>query len=459
MPTQTADAVEPALAAGGLAVTVHGTAGVVDIVVPSDAHASDLAREYATAVGLPAAPVLRDRRGEIVPPDASLASRGITTGALLAADSPPTQAYTRREAAETPAPEPVTAGNFSFYWVGLATLLAVAAAGLGVYAEGWHQLTIAAVLGVGALIGLVPTGPYAARRAIVAPAFAAGAGFVITVQPVAETLPMAVGVAGLTGAIVATIARSLVDTADAALKIWTIAGVAVFVVTALCALFGTSPQVPWSILFAAAALAARIVPSYAVDVPDSYLLDVSKLSVTAWSARAKTASGKTTVPIDEVTHVADRGARTLAAASWAVLAVVVASGPALVATATANVDRVGGWVITLAGAFVILLSARSYRYWLPRGVLRVAGIIALAVGVRAFVGWAAPELVSWFGVGVVVIGFAVIIAAIATGRGWRSAKWAARADWAESLCGAIVIASFVVSSGFFRHLWESGFSS
>ncbi|WP_406029852.1 EsaB/YukD family protein [Nocardioides sp. NBC_00163] len=456
MSTQTADAVEPALAAGGLAVTVHGTAGVVDIVVPSDAHASDLAREYATAVGLPAAPVLRDRRGEVIQPDASLASRGITSGALLAADSPPTQAYARREVVETAAP--VRAGSFSFYWVGLATLLAVAAAGFGAQADGWQRLAIAGLLALGALIGIIPAGPYAARRAIAAPAFAAGAAFVITVDPVPETLPMAVGVAGLSAAVVATISRSLVDTVDEALKIWTTTGVVVFVVTALCALLGTSPQVPWSILFAAAALAARIVPSYAVDVPDSYLLDVSKLSVTAWSARAKTTSGKATVPIDEVTQVAGRGARTLAAASWAVLAVVAVSGPALVATATDDVDRIGVWLILLAGAFVILLSARSYRYWLPRGVLRVAGVIALAVGVRAFVGWADPELVSWFGLGVVVIGFAVIIAAIATGRGWRSAKWASRADWAESLCGAAVIASFVVSSGFFRHLWESGFN-
>ncbi|MFD4325823.1 hypothetical protein ACFWQC_14380 [Nocardioides sp. NPDC058538] len=456
MPTQTADAVEPALAAGGLAVTVHGTAGVVDIVVPSDAHASDLAREYATAVGLPAAPVLRDRRGEVIQPDASLASRGITSGALLAADSPPTQAYARREVVETAAP--VQAGSFSFYWVGLATLLAVAAAGFGAQADGWQRLAIAALLALGALIGIIPAGPYAARRAIAAPAFAAAAAFVITVDPAPETLPMAVGVAGLSAAVVATVSRSLVDTVDAALKIWTATGVVVFVVTALCALLGTSPQVPWSILFAAAALAARIVPSYAVDVPDSYLLDVSKLSVTAWSARAKTTSGKATVPVDEVTEVAERGARTLAAASWAVLAVVAVSGPALVATATDDVDRIGGWLITLAGAFVILLSARSYRYWLPRGVLRVAGVIALVVGVHAFVGWVDPELVSWFGLGVVVIGFAVIIAAIATGRGWRSAKWAARADWSESLCGAAVIASFVVSSGFFRHLWESGFN-
>jgi hypothetical protein len=340
----------------------------------------------------------------------------------------------------------------------LATLLAVMAAGFGAQADGWQQLAIAALLGLGALVGIIPQGPYAARRAIAAPAFAAGAGFVVTADPVAETLPMAVGVAGLGAAIVATISRSLVDDADAALKVWTTAGTTVFAVTALCALFGTAPQVPWSILFAAAALAARIVPSYAVDVPDTYLLDVSKLSVTAWSARAKTTSGTATVPFDEVTVVAERGARTLAAASWAVLAVVAVSGPALVATATTEVDRIGAWVIMLAGAFVILLAARSYRYWLPRGVLRVAGIIALAVGVRAFVGWADPELVSWFGLGVVLIGFAVIIAAIATGRGWRSAKWAARADWAESLCGAAVIASFVVSSGFFRHLWESGFN-
>ncbi|GGU23090.1 hypothetical protein [Nocardioides albus] len=456
MPTQTADAVEPALAAGGLAVTVHGTAGVVDIVVPSDAHASDLAREYATAVGLPAPPVLRDRRGDVLVPDVSLASRGVSSGALLAADSPPTQAYARREVVQTIAP--TRAGSFSFFWGGLAALLAVAAAGFGAQADGWQQTAVGALLGLGALIGIVPAGAYAARRAIVAPAFAAGAAFVLTVDPVPETLPIAVGVAGLSAAVVATISRSLVDDVDPALKVWTMTGAAVFVVTALCALVGTSPQVPWSIMFAAAALAARIVPSYAVDVPDSYLLDVSKLSVTAWSARAKTTSSTSTVPFGEVTQVAERGARTLAAAAWAVLGVVAVSAPGVVATATAPVDRIGAWVILLAGAFVILLAARSYRYWLPRGVLRVAGIIALAVGVRAFVGWADPELVSWFGLGVVVIGCAVIVAAIATGRGWRSAKWAARADWSESLCGAAVIASFVVSSGFFRHLWESGFN-
>ena len=48
----------------------------------------------------------------------------------------------------------------------------------------------------------------------------------------------------------------------------------------------------------------------------------------------------------------------------------------------------------------------------------------------------------------------LVVVAVATGRGWRSAWWSRRAEVAEGLCGALVVASVVVASGWFREVWE-----
>lgn len=461
MSTQTAEAVQPALAVGGVAVTVHGTVGVVDIVVPGDAHVSDLAREYATVAGLPTIPMLRDRRGRPYDGDTTLVAAGIASGSLVAADSVPVPGVVRHD---SPVSTAVTSEGPSLYSacvVGIAAGFAVFAAWCGAHADSaWLRWTVAGVLAAGAVIGLLPVGRYAVRRALVAPAFAGAATFTIVYDPAPERLPTVVGVAALIAAVVATVARSTSSEEEIgqAMKVWTLAGVIVFAVTALCALVGWPPQVPWSLLFTAAVLAARIVPSYVVDVPDHYLLDLDRLSVNAWTARQHRTKDRPVVPVEEVREVAARGARTLAAASWAVLAVAALAAPALVSTASGHIDNVGTWVLLVAGSFVLLLAARSYRYPLPRLVLRIAGLVVLAVGAVTLAANLDADLVKWIGLALVVIGALVVIAAIATGRGWRSAKWASRADMAEALSGAAVIAALIVSSGVFRHLWESGFN-
>jgi hypothetical protein len=52
------------------------------------------------------------------------------------------------------------------------------------------------------------------------------------------------------------------------------------------------------------------------------------------------------------------------------------------------------------------------------------------------------------------LGLVVVLAAMATGRGWRSAWWSRRAEVAEALCGSSALAVVLVASGFFRHVWE-----
>ena len=71
--------------AEGLALSVHGPAGVLDFVVPGGASAWDVAREYAEAAGLAAIPLIYTRTGEALAPDAVLAERGFASGDLLVA--------------------------------------------------------------------------------------------------------------------------------------------------------------------------------------------------------------------------------------------------------------------------------------------------------------------------------------------------------------------------------------
>ena len=61
------------------------------------------------------------------------------------------------------------------------------------------------------------------------------------------------------------------------------------------------------------------------------------------------------------------------------------------------------------------------------------------------------------GIAGVLLAVLLVVAAVATGRGWRSAWWSRRAEVAEGLAGAGAIAALVVASGLFRALWEIRF--
>ena len=449
-------AAQPALTVGALALTVHGPAGVVDLVVPADAQVVDVAREYAVACRLRAEPVLHTRRGEPLEPDATLASHGIASGAVLAAEGAVAMAGGPRRPRRSVATG--RAGGLSALVAAIAAACAVYAGWAGAHADGLRQHLIVALLGVGAATGLVPTGPYAPRRAVVAPAFAGAAAFAVAWNPAPERIPTVLGVAALVAAVAAALARAVDARAEAELRVWVITGAAVFVITAAGALAGVAPQVVWTCLLVGAVFAARLVPSYAVDVPDSYLIDLERLAVTAWSARVRPPGRRqrTIVPIAAVSEVAGRGSRLLAASAWAILGLAVLSGPLLLATATRPIDRVGARIVVLAGAAALLLAARSYRYWLPRGLLRIAGIVLTVVGLVAALRPLGNGLVLGLGVVGVVLGVILVATAIATGRGWRSIWWAARADLAEALAGATTVGALVVAVGLFRHLWESG---
>jgi hypothetical protein len=143
------------------------------------------------------------------------------------------------------------------------------------------------------------------------------------------------------------------------------------------------------------------------------------------------------------------------AASVAVAVVGVVAAASLLTTVELELDRIGARLLVLFAGAALLLAGRSYRHAAARAFLRVAGLGCWGLLVADVLVDSAvdPRVVTGVALALAV---PVLVAAVATGRGWRSVWWARRAEVAEGLCGAAALASVLVASGLFRVVWELG---
>lgn len=449
-------AAQPLRAGSTIAVSVHGAAGVLDLVVPAGASSVDVAREYADQVGLPGIPLMQTALGEVVGAAVPLAETGVQSGDVLVATAGvhrprrSTLLEAARNAPETPE---------------LASLVATVAAGAAVLA-GWYAaragddvvrtVTVGLLLACG-LAGSLPVGRHRRQRAAAAPAFAAAAAFAALYVPGEHLLPSIVAASGLAAGVVAALARATAEDPDEASTVWIAAGLTVFATCALSPLFAWDARVVWALLVFLAMMASRFAPSLAVDVPDEALLDLDRLAVTAWSARdrgSRGRRGRIVVAGDAMTRLVHRASRIVTAAAAAILVVVAVAAPLLLHTADIDLDRIGARCLVFFAGASILLAARSYRHATARGLLRLAGLAAWAALAVHLVRTTGTDHVDTFFYVVVGLGLVAVAAAVATGRGWRSIWWARRAEVAESLSGSLAFAAAVVAAGIFRRLWE-----
>ena len=442
-----------------VALSVHGPAGVLDLVVPTAASAADVAVEYARQSGLGVSPALFTRLGSPLPPDVTLADAGIPSGGVLVAvtHSAAPQARARRRTDGGPVSSAAGPGALSVLWFCTAVTAALLAGWFAAHEEDSDLRTVTIGLLIGAaVLGCLPVGRFAAHRVLAAPAFAGAAAFAIAWDPEPARLPTIIGIAGLAAAVAAAVGRALDEYSEEALRVWMVVGTTVFLVTAGAAVVDVDQQVVWALLLLVAMLAARFVPMLAVEVPDQFLIDLERLAVTAWSARErpKGRRGRTLVPRRAIAMVAARGTRMVTAASAAVLAVVAISAPLLLAEATLSMDRIGArCLVGFAGA-ALLLAARSYRHVAARALLRTAGLLCWAVLMVVVFDAAGRRTEGFIAGAAVFLAFLVLMVAVALGRGWRSAWWSRRAEIAEAVCGAFAVGAVVVAVGLFRHLWE-----
>ncbi len=443
-------------AAGGLTLSVHGPAGVLDLLAPPSSRIADLAEEYAAHVGLAEAPALHSRTGELLRPEATLGAAGVGQGSVLVAAS---SVAAQRSPAGVEDTTPVRAPDgLALLWFAVAAAAAVAAGwAVGDGAAGPTRTTAVALLVVGALVGVVPVGRFATHRAVTAPAFGAGAALAVGHGLDGDTAPVVIGLAALAAAVTAGVARALAPRAEEELRVWATAGAVVFAATTLAVLVGVPAPATWAGLLVASMLAARFVPALAVDVPDELLLDLDRLAVTAWSARERPRRRRARVASPEgVEAVVRRASRLVRAACAAITVVALVSAAQLLASVTVDLDRIGARCVVLFAGAALLLAGRSYRHAASRALLRLAGAGCWAV----LVADAVPDLTAGQLVAaasfVVLLAGGLVVVAVATGRGWRSVWWARRAEVAEGVTGAAALASVLVAGGLFRVVWELG---
>jgi hypothetical protein len=446
----------PSPADATIAVSIHGPAGVLDLVVPAGATSVDVAREYAKQADVPGIPLLQTALGTRLNAAVPLGEAGVRPGDVLVATSGVhrPRRTSLREAAKNAPESPALASMIAT----LASLVAVLSSWYAARA-GDDVIRTAAVgiLLVCALVGVLPLGRHACQRAAAAPGFAAAAAFAALYEPGVHLLPAILGAAGISAAVVAGIGRALAVGGDEVAIVWIVGGLTVFASCAVPALLGWDARVAWTLLVFLSMMAARFAPSLAIDVPDEALLDLDRLAVTAWSARDGQRSGRRgriVVAADAMQRLVRRATRLVTGASVAILVTVVVASPLLLHSATIDLDRIGARCLVLFAGCSLLLAARSYRHAAARNLLRLAGLGALAaLAVHVAVGPGAAHLDTFFYVAV-ALGVVALAAAVATGRGWRSVWWSRRAEVAESLCGSFAFAAAVVAAGVFRRLWE-----
>lgn len=455
------DVAMPSSADATIAVSIHGPAGVLDLVVPAGATSIDVAREYAKQAGaagvVSGIPLLQTALGERLSAAVPLAEVGVQSGDVLVATTGVhrPRKVTLLEAAKSAPESPALASM-------IATVASLVAGLAGWYAaragEDVVRTVTVGILLVCALVGALPVGRHTRQRAAAAPAFAAAAAFAALFEPGLHLLPAILGASGIAAAVVAGIGRALsVDGGDEIGTVWIVAGLTVFACCALPALMGWDARVAWTLLVLGSMMAARFAPSLAIDVPDEALLDLDRLAVTAWSARdsqRKGRRGRIVVAADAMERLVHRASRIVTGASAAILVTVVGASPLLLHSATIDLDRIGARCLVFFAGCSLLLAARSYRHAAARALLRLAGLGALvSLAVHLVAGPGASHLDTFFYVAV-ALGAVALAAAIATGRGWRSVWWSRRAEVAESLGGSLAFASAVVAAGVFRRLWE-----
>lgn len=442
-----------------MVLSIHGPAGVLDLVVPTAATAVDVAREYAKQVevagAVPGIPLLQTALGERLNASVPLGEAGVQPGDVLVATSGvhrPRKAALL-DAAKNAPESPALASMIATVAVGAAVLAAWYAARAG---EDTVRTVAVGILLACALVGVLPVGRHTRQRVAAAPAFAAAAAFAALYEPGAHLLPAILGAAGISAAVVAGIGHALAVRSDETSTVWIASGLIVFACCAVPAMLGWDPRVAWTLLVFLSMMAARFAPSLAIDVPDEALLDLDRLAVTAWSARdsQRGRRGRVVVGAEAMERLVRRASRIVTGAAVAIMVTTVVASPLLLRSATIDLDRIGARSLVLFAGCSLLLAARSYRHAAARAFLRLAGLGALAaLAVHLVAGPGAAHLDTFFYVAV-GLGAVALAAAVATGRGWRSVWWSRRAEVAESLCGSFAFAAAVVAAGVFRRLWE-----
>jgi hypothetical protein len=446
--------------AATIRVTVVGTAGRVDLVVPPWMRVAELGRTYTETVGDEFAVVLATTTGSVLGDDRQFSQLGLEDGDLLVAVTGQEQYAGKRRAAVATG-KPAFSGAWPASWsMGVYWITGMLALGAGVLCamsvHGAARTACIALLMFCAFAAAVRLGigPRAAEmpRAATAPAFAAAAGFAAAYSAGPGGVALGLGVGALVAAATAATARSFAsDDEDELLVAWLATSAVVAVSAALILVLGATQQSLWALLLVAAIVVSRLLPYLVVDVPDQVLLDLDRLAITAWSAREAPRGSRrrrTIIKPEAVADLVHRGHRLVTAGVVAVMGTVSVAGPLLVLGArTDGFTGIGTGLMVMFGGAALALVSRSFRSRLPRIGLRLTGAWVLGFVAVDFLLSADETTTGALGGAAVALALLVVVSGVALGRGWRSIWWARVSDLVEGLCIVLAVAAFPVAAG------------
>lgn len=451
-----------ATAAATLRVTLQGPTGRHDLVVTPDLLAGDLVVPVVHAVlgdtgGEP--PAVLTRSGLVLDPDLPVGDQGVGDGDLLVVAPTGTRS---RSAALRPRRADVPEAEGRASWV-----VAVAAPVLGGVAvlalatadpASRRSWCLALLMACAAAVLLAGRGERAEVTRVTG--VVVGALATLLLQwggaPGEGLLALTAGFLAL--GVLAALARTGGHGRDEPLLVLVGTGALGALVFGAVLLGGAPAAVGWAVLAALVLPVVRLVPGAVVDVPDDVLLELDRLSVTAWTAHDRNRRrSRTRLHAADVRSTLRRG--TLLHSS----VVVVASLTAATATLALVVLPLDGLALPGSVALATLLAAglallsRTVRHRTPKAAL----LAGAGVCTGAAVVLARGPVVQGVGAGVALgvllalAGLAALLVAHAFGRGWRSVRWGRAADALEALCVASSAPAAVLAGGgweWFRQL-------
>ncbi|MBC7630359.1 hypothetical protein [Aeromicrobium sp.] len=429
-------------------LTIVGPDGPLDLVVPVWADLRTVSRRYAGRVGVADDMVFTASDGTVLDAHVPIQRLGFRHGELI---------YTFRQH-ETHPRGPAqhrgheqAQGRTTMWPVGLAAISGLTA---GVAAATGDNGTVRnislAVLTIGAFVAALPW-RHGSAWPLAAPALAAGATFTLVDTQAVGGLQVAVGAAGFSAVALGAVSRMLNRRRHVEQLIWMVAGGATALTASVCLLLDTSDRAMWAVLFAFALLAARMLPTLVLSVPDQALLDIDRLAVTAWSARDARPKGRRSRSVVDPAGVRDVAVRSRVLVDTGTVAAAFALavlGPLLMADPGSGSSEVGVRIMVGSAAAALALGARTVRSLAPRAALRLsASVLAIVFG--------ADVVLSTDRLGLIVIvsliaAAAGVATAIAVGRGWRSLRWGRLADFAEEITAIAAVAALPLATGLFE---------
>jgi len=304
----------------------------------------------------------------------------------------------------------------------------------------------------------------AAAVLLVAGIFAAQARVAAAVRQVAPVLGAAAGAAGATvaansllvvvlaaagGATLVALAARPEGPGDVPLgRVWTAYAVLVGVLALVVLLFGGGGVAVACLVLATVAITPNVLPAAVVDVDDTVLLDIARLSVTSWSPRERRPSTRRPWRIDNaaVDGLVAR-ATALQTAALAGLTALSLGGSLALGIEQWATPSAAPTALLLCAALAPALTARSFRRGSDRGLLRAA---ALPPFLAAVLPW------SWKATPGVALTTAVFAALLGIGLAYAVRTSASRRPSLAAGRAADLVQSSAIVAALPLALWTAG---